>query len=308
MARWLVILLVLPFAAVEWYTFSGNTYIQQLDSTDLKITVQTAGGEQRIGVTEFLTGVLAGQIAADDEMETLKAQAIIARSCLYAHVGSRQYVASAETGLEWKSESERRKAWGSLYQENNEKVKRAVQETEDMVLCYQDKIIAPAFFALSNGTTRSSQEAWGEEIPWLQSVKSEWDTEAPDYETVMKITRRQLISELKQSISDFSCLADSLEATFQILEKDSAGYVLQLQIGNKLLSGDDFRYALNLPSACFELAFQKNLVIITVKGDGHGVGFDQYGANRQALAGKTCDALLQYYLSGVKIVSLSTIF
>ena len=75
----------------------------------------------------------------------------------------------------------------------------------------------------------------------------------------------------------------------------------EIQIGNRLMSGEDFRYALKLPSACFKLAFESNQVQIRVYGRGHGVGFDQYGANRQAKEGKNYEQLLQYYLTGVKV-------
>ena len=36
----------------------------------------------------------------------------------------------------------------------------------------------------------------------------------------------------------------------EITSVDSAGYVLELQVGNLMISGEEFRYALNLPSAC----------------------------------------------------------
>ena len=51
----------------------------------------------------------------------------------------------------------------------------------------------------------------------------------------------------------------------------------------------------------FKLAFESNQVQIRVYGRGHGVGFDQYGANRQAKEGKNYEQLLQYYLTGVKV-------
>lgn len=298
---WVLLLLILPFAVAGWYSVSTSERISDAEASKLQITVQTSAGEQRMGVTEFLTGVLAGQIPADYEMETLKAQAVIARTCLYERAGDRLCIDAAETGLVWKNESERRGAWGMRYKENNEKMQQAVQATDGIVLRYQDKLITSAYFAVSNGWTRSSAEAWGIEIPWLQSVESDWDLKSAEYETVIVKTRRQLIAELKASVTDFNCAADSLASTCQITETDSTGYVLQMQIGNKLLSGDDFRYALGLPSSCFDLSFDGNAVTITVKGSGHGVGFDQYGANMQAMQGKNYEELLAYYLDGVKV-------
>ena len=67
------------------------------------------------------------------------------------------------------------------------------------------------------------------------------------------------------------------------------------------MSGEDFRYALNLPSACFKMIFEGKKVTITAYGQGTGAGFDQYGANEQAKEGKNYEQLLQYYLTGVKV-------
>lgn len=298
---WFFLLVFLPFTVAGLYSMSERNKESEKEISGLQISVQTAGGEKRMGVTEFLTGAVAGQISAEYEMETLKAQAVIARTCLYERAGNRQYIDASETGLEWRSENDRREIWGTQYGTNNERVEEAVRSTDGMVLRYDGQLITPAWFALSNGKTRSSQEAWGVDIPWLQPTESLWDREAEQYEIAVTKTKRQLISELQKSVTDFNCAPDSLASTCQITETDSSGYVLQIQIGNKLLSGDDFRYALDLPSSCFEINFEGNTAVITVRGSGHGVGFDQYGANRQAMEGKSCEELLLYYLKGVKV-------
>lgn len=291
----------LPFAAAGLYLMSENNKVPDREISGLQIGVQTMNGEIRMGVTEFLTGVVAGQIPVEYEIETLKAQAIIVRTCLYERAGDRQYMDASEFGMNWKSERERQLAWGIQYKVNNNKIREAVRATDGMVLRYDGQLIIPASFAVGNGKTRSSREAWGLDIPWLQSVESPWDAEAEQYETVIVKTRRQLAAELQEAVADFNCPADSLASTYQITETDSAGYVIQMQIGNKLLSGEDFRYAMKLPSSCYRLDFDGNAVTITVYGEGHGVGFDQYGGNRQAMEGRSCEQLLAYYLPGVKV-------
>lgn len=298
---WFFLLVFLPFAAAGVYLMSESNKVPERESSGLQIGVQTEDGAIRMGVTDFLMGVAAGQIPAEYEIETLKAQAIIVRTCLYERAGDRQYIDASELGMNWKSERERQIAWGIQYTVNNDRVREAVQTTDGMVLRYDGQLIVPSYFEVSNGRTRSSGEAWGVDVPWLQSVESPWDVKAEQYETVIVKTRRQLAAELKKAVPDFNCQADSLAATYQITKTDSSGYVLQMQIGNKLLSGDDFRYAVGLPSSCFYLDFEGNTVTITVHGIGHGIGFDQYGANRQAMEGRSCEELLTYYLPGVKV-------
>ena len=159
----------------------------------------------------------------------------------------------------------------------------------------------PAWFFVGNGMTRSGKEALGEDIPWLQQVESKWDLESENYQTEVAMTKKQMIRLLKQDCPDFVCTPDSLAMNCGITSVDSAVYVLELQVGNQILSGEEFRYALNLPSACFKIAFEGKQVWLTVYGQGNGLGFDQYGANRQAKEGKNYEQLLEYYLTGVKV-------
>lgn len=298
---WILIVLLLPFAAAWFYHewSDKNSRIEQ-ETSSLQIEIQGHEG-YRLGVTDYLTGVVAAQIPADFEKETLKAQAVLVRTCLYKRAGSRSLIDASDVGLTWLNESERKQLWGISYQENNTKIHQAVQETDGKILYYGGQIILPAWFFVGNGTTRSSKEALGEEIPWLQSVESKWDTESENYQTEVAMTKKQMIRLLKQEYPDFICAPDSLAMTCEITSIDSAGYVLELQAGNRMMSGEDFRYALNLPSACFKITFEGKQVMLTVYGQGNGIGFDQYGANRQAEEGKNYEQLLQYYLPGVKV-------
>lgn len=298
---WILIVLLLPFAAAWFYHewAEKNSRIEQ-ETSFLRIEMKEEGGNC-LGVTAFLTGVLASQIPADFEPETLKAQAVLARTCLYKRAGSHTRMDAADTGLKWLSESERKHLWGTSYQKNNTKIHQAVQETDGQILYYGGQMILPAWFFVGNGMTRSGKEALGEEIPWLQQVESKWDLESENYRTEVSMTKRQMIRLLKQADPDFTCASDSLAAACEITSIDSAGYVLEIQVGNRMMSGEEFRYALNLPSACFKIAFEGKQVRLTVYGQGNGLGFDQYGANRQAKEGKNYEQLLEYYLTGVKV-------
>ena len=84
---WILIVLLLPFAAAWIYSewSEKNQQIEQ-ESSQLQIDVQTVSGVQRMGTSDFLIGAIAGQIPAEFEVETLKAQAVMARSCLYIDI------------------------------------------------------------------------------------------------------------------------------------------------------------------------------------------------------------------------------
>ena len=122
---WILIVLLLPFAAAWIYSewSEKNQQIEQ-ESSQLQIDVQTVSGVQRMGTSDFLIGAIAGQIPAEFEVETLKAQAVMARSCLYKQAGDRYYISALDTGMTWCSETERKKMWGTSYKENNDRIRQ----------------------------------------------------------------------------------------------------------------------------------------------------------------------------------------
>ena len=104
----ILVVLLLPFAAAWIYSewSEKNQQIEQ-ESSQIQIDVQTVSGVQRMGTSDFLIGAIAGQIPAEFEVETLKAQAVMARSCLYKQAGDRYYISASDTGMTWCSETER---------------------------------------------------------------------------------------------------------------------------------------------------------------------------------------------------------
>ena len=93
----------------------------------------------------------------------------------------------------------------------------------------------------------------------------------------------------------------------KVLKYDSAGYVLDVQVGEETINGENFRETYGLSSSCFELQeFQKNTRAIT-KGVGHGLGLSQYTANEMAKEGKTYKEILEYFFEGTEIKEVAEI-
>ena len=83
--------------------------------------------------------------------------------------------------------------------------------------------------------------------------------------------------------------------------RDSSDYVIQMKIGEKTVTGEEFREYLSLNSACFFLKEVENKVRIVTKGLGHGLGLSQYGANELAKEGKSYKEILEYYYKDISI-------
>ncbi len=95
--------------------------------------------------------------------------------------------------------------------------------------------------------------------------------------------------------------ADQIMQTLQLVSRDSSGYVAEYQIGSHIYAGDEVREIFGLPSADFIFKNREGNIQAVCKGQGHGLGMSQYGANHLALEGLSAEEILKYYYHGVTV-------
>src|SRR5699024_10906835 len=105
----------------------------------------------------------------------------------------------------------------------------------------------------------------------------------------------------KEKYSGFST---DEEITAEIKSTDSAGYVMEIQIGNQEFQGEEIRAILDLPSSCFTVQKLEGEIRFLCRGQGHGFGISQYTVQQMALEGKKYEEILQYFFPELTIESL----
>lgn len=234
---------------------------------------------------------LARTIPADYELETLKAQAVILRTNILAE-GEREYKPVLLYAYKEK--------WGANYEENCRKLCAAVVQTKGMYLEKDRKPIRASYFRLSNGSTRNAEECLLKEYPEYIAVECRKDLMSDEFLQREKIEGSRFtagINELTGQDFSFEQLAKA-EITYQ---KDSAGYVLKVKIGEEEIGGELFRQSFSLQSADFFITFEEQDAVIETKGIGTGFGFCQYGANEMAKEGEDFLELLNYFFTNIAI-------
>ena len=242
----------------------------------------------------YLIGVVSGEMPALYELEALKAQAVVARTYTIQLLESQEAIYDTVKHQVYLDNEQLKEKWKDKFDVYYEKVSQAVIETAGQVITYQEQLIKPFYFSISNGYTENSEDYWSTAYPYLKSVNSEWDTTAPNYEVETEFT----IDQLRLKFDNNKLTEDS----FIILNKTEGHNVDEILVGDKVYSGRQFREMLNLRSADFSLNFSDNKVIITTYGYGHGVGMSQYGANELAKQGKTYDEIISHYYQNVNII------
>lgn len=252
---------------------------------------------------EYLVGVVAAAMPADYEPEALKAQAVICRTYALNIIGERKSIESSELNQDYKNIQALKESYGKDFDEKYNKIVQAVLATTEEVICYEEQLISPVYFRCSNGNTRNASDVWGSELPYLTAVECGKDSEYESFEVQTTFQLDECIELMQKSYKDFQASAQGLGDSIQIIEKDASGYVKTVQMGNQTFTGEELRYALNLPSSSFSVKAKSNAITFTTKGAGHGVGLSQFGANEMAKEGNNYEAILTYYYTGTAVRS-----
>lgn len=290
--------LLIPYVATLAWTGRVEGTFERRQPSGKTVLLDRGNTPSRVDLEEYLIGVLAVQIPASYEEETLKAQAIIARTYLCRQMGEENEVAESALDLDYLEENQMEEMWGkNRYLEYYKKLRDAVQETRGRVIEYDGELIEPLFHRVSAGSTRTGDELH----PYLQAVESPKDVEAENYMTLTVFTPEEFANRLNAMADSPQLTAEQAFSDFQIVEKEQAGYVGAVQAGSKTYTGEEIRAALGLPSSAFSLEEYEGNIRCVTKGSGHGYGFDQYGADRMAGEGAEAADLLNFYYKNVLI-------
>ena len=123
------------------------------------IVLRKSGGNlavvNKLPLEEYLYSVVSSEMSTSASLEALKAQAVTARSFAYSHLSNGKY-------KKYKADLDD----STIFQVYNNiaetaRTKKAVKETENIVLKDGDKIISTHYFSTSFGQTTTPSEVWG---------------------------------------------------------------------------------------------------------------------------------------------------
>lgn len=285
---------------LAWTGRVEGNMIEKAHSNERKILLDRGGTPAAVDLEEYLIGIAAVQVPADYEEETLKAQAIIARTYLYKQMGEKMETEESSLDLDYLEENQMEELWGkNRYLEYYKKLRDAVQGTKGKVIQYDGEYIDPLFHRISAGKTRCEDELH----PYLAPADGHLDVEAENYMGITIFTREEFATRLNNMPEPPDLTPEQAYESVQIVEKDEAGYIQTIQAGGKSYRGEDIQYALDLPSCAFSLEEYDGRIRCVTKGIGHGYGFDQYGANLKAMDGWKAEELLKFYYKNIVVIS-----
>jgi SpoIID/LytB domain protein len=279
--------------AQQSYRYKGRLYVRAVAGQLEAINI--------VGLEEYLRGVVPSEVYREWPMETLKTQAVAARTyAVYHLVFSRRYNADRLWDVD---DTINFQAYTGVEQ-HGPRTDEAVKQTEGEILTYQGQVIQAYYHADSGGQTEEALAVWNQSVPFAVSR-----SEASDLELSPSAWERRLsLAELDRDFKAMGWLEKDQtlrQIVVPTVGRTPTGRVRSLTLIDqkgraKLVPFSVFRRAANsLPSQLFAIERdpkQTSQILIKGLGNGHGVGMSQMGA--AALAAKRAWSyrqILDYY-------------
>ncbi|MDC3414023.1 SpoIID/LytB domain-containing protein [Aquibacillus sp. 3ASR75-11] len=331
-----------PFILIpKSYDKEHNIYINErpyLGAVEFRIEEEKyVRPVNQLPLEDYLKGVVPFEVFPSWGIETLKAQALAARTYAVSHINKEIKDTIQDQVYEGYS-------W-------SDKATIAVEETSGEVITFQNKLINAFYSASNGGYTENNAHVWGGKAmsyfpikkdphdpvnPWRFTLHQtqvsmddiNWDhpnwwgeikEKDEEITTSMKksLYRKGYMGDIKiLSIPRFELSKEQLESkrsvkgsiTIEFLQRLPEGTVLFQQLAlddvkldriRPMIGGNRFKSYL-----IESLEMNDELYTMKGKGYGHGVGMSQWGAHFMGEKGKTYEEILQFYYPGTTITHL----
>lgn len=262
------------------------------DSDLIKVYFSDEDKVKEINMGEYLTGVVAAEVLPEFHDEAIKAQVVAARTYTQYQMKNNN---EHKDGAVICTDYTHCQAWTDTKEKDEEYIKRirnAVAKTAGQMIYYENEPINSVFFSTSSGRTENAVDVWGKELPYLVSVISEGEEAAPNFMSESAVA----VDEAKKKISEQIENTDFSKGFITNIVRSDSGGIKTAEVGGVSIKGTQLRAIFGLRSTNIQVKEENGNIIFNVKGNGHGVGMSQYGAEAMAQkGGKYKDILIHYY-------------
>ena len=184
----IIFIVSIPLVVINFfYSYNVNKIIsgfyenkKEIINNDINIRVLKKDNTvENLNIDDYLIGVVSSEVPVYFEEEALKAQAVASRT--YAlkqkeNNANQEYDVTDDTSSQvYSTIDELKERWGNSFDDNYNKIKKAVYDTSGEYISYNDDIIYAFFFSTSNGYTEDNVNVFGADLPYLKSVDSSFD-------------------------------------------------------------------------------------------------------------------------------------
>ena len=279
---------------------NGREYTAPLDLVKIADGLAVVN---ELPLEDYLVGVLRAEASEKWPLETLRAQAIVARTYAAYHrsiAGTRPYHILASTANQqyFGRVPPTSPIWG------------AVRETTGQVLLWEGDVFPAFYHTESGGYTEDPRMVFAaRNMPALKPVRCEFSAGSPHYYWALdvkladlgEILRRNDVTVGNVIAIDVSERTPSLRASAVTVHGTRASVRLRGNDFRRMMGYDTFK------STLFAVAVDAQWARFSGRGYGHGVGMCQWGAKGMAEQGHTAKQILEFYYPGTVLSTLDRI-
>jgi SpoIID/LytB domain protein len=257
-----------------------------------------------LSLEDYVTGVLSIEASVEDELEALKAQAVVSRTYALKNAGRH-----AAEGFDLCSNTHCQQ-YVSGDSRVSEKMRRAVADTAGEVLIDSNGQPADSYFhAACGGYTANFESLWGTPGPgYLRGVRDDYCATMPNRDWTDEIPTAQLAKALASDpLTNAGRTIDDIVVT----KRDLTGRAEMISIEGqrrRRVSGWNFKLIVGrelgwnvLKSSRFSVSRRGSMFIFRGSGFGHGLGLCQNGAHVMARRGGMFEQILDKYFPGARL-------
>ncbi|MGZ4788205.1 MAG: SpoIID/LytB domain-containing protein [Terriglobales bacterium] len=246
----------------------------------------------KMPLEDYVAAVLAGESAGFKSDEALKAMAVAART--YAvHFGARHKL----EGFDFCDTTHCQDVRLGL---ESARVRAAVVATEGELLWYEGRAAATYYHRSCGGELEDATALDPQlRVPYLRRHQDQYCSRADEWHS--EVTKADLAGALSRFVR-------GPIATVRVTARTESGRVRTLAVNERPISATDFRFAIGrtlgwdkLRSDLYELQDRGDRVSFRGRGQGHGVGLCQTGADAMGVERHNYREILAYYYPGTAL-------
>jgi len=222
-------------------SYRGYIEVARYGSNQLSVVNQ-------VGIDAYLNSVVVSEIYAAWPEESLKAQAVAARTFAVYHTTVARKYPNDPYDLNDTVGSQVYKG----YEVEDSRVNAAVTATSGELIYYEGQVIPAYFFASSGGRTENSENVWVGAVPYLKSVPDIYEQEPERYPWTQTYTPSEIKDKLAKRGVNIGEIKDLIATVYT-----NAGRVMTLTVvgtqGTYDLKKETMRYWLGIYSRKFQI-------------------------------------------------------
>jgi len=252
----------------------------------------------RVGIEDYVAGVVEAEAGARQPLEYYKVQAIISRTYALKNFGK-----FINQGFNICDNVECQVYKGVSKHDDN--ILKATAMTEGVVIVDDSaNLVAALYHSNSGGQTARAEDVWHKSIPYLKSIRDTFSLKSSNAQWTRTIPKKKWLEYLKKKhnfpVDDSTHHYAALGFTqdYRKVYFNGAKYGIRLK---------QIRRDWRLKSTFFNLYESGDNMVIKGRGFGHGVGLSQQGAMRMASLGYSYKQILSFYFTGIHVVEFKKV-